>query len=87
MYMQIYYQYLYVLYVLEHWDTETTTASPKHTLVTHYPRITLRAPQGMCLTTFRPHPTPPPAPDFFIFSSRISVWTCFATALESARTL
>ena len=37
MYMQIYYQYLYVLYVLEHWDTETTTASPKHTLVTHYP--------------------------------------------------
>ena len=35
--MQIYYQYLYVLYVLEQWDTETTTASPKHTLVTHYP--------------------------------------------------
>ena len=47
----------------------------------------LRATQGMCLTTFRPHPPPPPPPDFVIFSSRISVWTCFATALESARTL
>jgi hypothetical protein len=34
-----------------------------------------------------PIPPPPPAPDFFIFSSRISVWTCLATALESARTL
>ena len=38
MYMQVYSQYLYVLYVLEHWGTETTTASPKHTLVTQNPR-------------------------------------------------
>ena len=47
----------------------------------------LRAPQGMCPTTFWPHPNPPLRPDFSIFPSRIGVGTCLATAIESARML
>ncbi len=38
MYMQVYYQYLHVLFVLEQWGTEKTTAPSKHTLVTQHLR-------------------------------------------------
>jgi hypothetical protein len=37
MYVYVLDQYLHVLHVLDHWGTETTTASPKHPLVTPHP--------------------------------------------------
>ena len=72
----------------KYWNTgeRKPPQSPQNTF--SWPRTRgdpLRAPQGMCPTTFWPHPNPPPRPDFSIFSGKISVWTCLATAIETAR--
>ena len=37
MYVYVCDQYLHVLQVLDHWGMETTTASPKHPLLTQHP--------------------------------------------------
>ncbi len=55
MYVYVCDQYLHVLHALDHWATETTTAPPKHPLMTQHPPATLgnplRVPQSMCPTT------------------------------------
>ena len=71
MYMQVstviclYHQYLYVL---DHWGTETTTASPKHPLVTPHPGGPTQGTPGQvtnhCLT---PSLSPPSTRFFYVF--------------------
>ena len=87
MYASVCHQYLHLLHALDHWGTDTTTASPKHPLVTQHPGGPTQGTPGHVPDHFLTPSQPPTRPDFSIFPSRIGVWTYLAKAIESARML
>ena len=61
-------QYLHVLQVLDHWGTETTTASPKHPLLTPHPGGPTQGTPSNVPDHFLTPSHPPPPTRFFDFS-------------------
>ena len=67
MYLLVSCQYLHVLHALDHWGTESTTASPKHTLVTPHPGGATQGTPGHVPYHFLTPSKPPASTAFFIF--------------------
>jgi hypothetical protein len=80
-------QYLHVLQVLDHWGTETTTESPKHSLLTPHPGGPTQGTPGHVPDHFLTPYQPPPSTRFFDFFLKTGVGLFLATAIESARML
>ena len=68
MYASVCHQYLQLLHALDHWGTETTTASPKHLLVTQHPGGPTQGTPGHVPDHFLTPSQPPPPTRFFDFS-------------------
>ena len=74
MYASVCHQYLHLLHALDHWGTETTTASPKHLLVTQHPGGPTQGTPGHVPDHFLTPSQPPPPTRFFDFSFKNRCW-------------
>ena len=74
MYASVCHQYLQLLHALDHWGTETTTASPKHLLVTQHPGGPTQGTPGHVPDHFLTPSQPPPPTRFFDFSVKNRCW-------------
>ena len=74
MYASVFHQYLQLLHALDHWGTETTTASPKHLLVTQHPGGPTQGTPGHVPDHFLTPSQPPPPTRFFDFSVKNRCW-------------
>ena len=79
--------YVYVSVAIACWGTETTTASPKHPLVTPHQGGPTQGTPGHVPNHFLTPSQYPTSTRFWDFCSKISVWTCIATAVESATSI
>ena len=73
MYASVCHQYLQLLHALDHWGTETTTASPKHLLVTQHPGGPTQGTPGHVPDHFLTPSQPPPSDPIFRFFLQESV--------------
>ena len=79
--------YVYVSVAIACWGTETTTASPKHPLVTQHQGGPTQGTPGHVPNHFLTPSQYHTSTRFWDFCSKIGVWTCIATAVESVTSI